>query len=316
MRIIFAGTPEFAAVALESIIEAGHEVVLVMTQPNRPSGRGLKVQESAVKAIAVAHSIQVIQPLSLKLNGKYPDDALAAHQLMKSTPHDIVVVAAYGLILPQSFLDLSRFINIHASLLPRWRGAAPIHRAIESGDRHTGITIMEMDAGLDTGDMLVSEALTIEAGDTTLTLHDKLAILGGTLVVQALEDINHLLEHKVPQPSDGMTYAEKLTKEEGNLNLTESAVVLERKIRAFNPFPGASIELDGVRVKIWSAEVLVSTNSNLSVGAVVTADKGNGIVIQCGEGSLKLNELQKVGSKRLGYRDFLNGHTLVGKVFK
>jgi methionyl-tRNA formyltransferase len=318
MKIIFAGTPEFAATALESLVNAGHEIVLVLTQPDRPSGRGLKLQESEVKTYALSQGIEVIQPQSLKLGGKYPEEAQMAHEKVKSVEYDVIVVAAYGLILPKSFLDLGRCINIHGSLLPRWRGAAPIHRAIEYGDAHTGITIMEMDVGLDTGDMLLVEAISIASDDTTESLHDKLAVLGGKLINEAINDLDNLWDNKIPQPTEGMSYAEKLTKEEGSLNINESAISLERKIRAFNPFPGASLELDGVKIKIWKAEIVTEADikvdlQNIQLGQVIYADKNNGIVIHCGEGFLRLLELQKVGSKKVSYKDFINGHQLLNK---
>lgn len=315
MKIIFAGTPIFAATALKSIVEAGHEVVLVLTQPDRPSGRGLKLQQSAVKEYALSQNISVEQPISLKLNGKYPEIAEEIHEKVKNIEHDIMVVAAYGLILPGSFLNISPkgCINIHGSLLPRWRGAAPIQRCIEAGDNETGNTIMLMDEGLDTGDMLLIKSIPIENVDNAETLHDKLAVLGSSMIVEALNDIDNLIKNKVKQPLEGMNYAEKLTKEEGNLNLSMNAKELELKIRAFNPYPCASIELEGVKVKVWSAQYIKEITG--LPGQVVFADKTNGLVIACGEGGLKLNELQKTGAKRMSAKDFMNGHNLINKVF-
>ena len=204
LKVVFAGTPEFARVALEAIAAAGHEIVGVLSQPDRPAGRGMKLQASPVKQCAVAHNWPVAQPRSLRLDGKYPEDASAARDALLAAAPDVMVVAAYGLILPQWVLDLPKFgcLNIHASLLPRWRGAAPIHRAIEAGDAQTGITIMQMDAGLDTGDMLMREAVDI-GGDNTARLHDRLAELGGRMIVQALADIGSL--QRTPQPADGVT---------------------------------------------------------------------------------------------------------------
>lgn len=314
MKIIFAGTPVFAADSLKAIVEAGHEVVLVFTQPDRPSGRGMKLQPSPVKEYALTQNMRVEQPTSLKLHGKYHEEAFNAHQLVKNTPHDIMVVAAYGLILPSSFMNLSSrgAINIHGSLLPRWRGAAPIQRCIEAGDIETGITIMEMNEGLDTGDMLMIESMLI-GNHNAQTLHDELSIMGSRMIVQALQNIDNLKINKLPQPLEGMNYAQKLTKEEGDLDINSSAVVLERKIRAFNPYPSASLELDGQKVKIFSAEVMNSIEGN--PGQIMYADKTNGLVVACGVGALKIHELQKVGSKRVSAKDFINGHKLQGKSF-
>ena len=209
MRIIFAGTPEFAAAALQAVLAAGHQVPLVLTQPDRPAGRGMKLQASPVKQVAQQHGIALAQPHSLKLDGKYPEEAAAAQAQIAAAAADVMVVAAYGLILPQWALDAPRLgcLNIHASLLPRWRGAAPIHRAIEAGDAQTGITIMQMDAGLDTGAMLRVAALPIEPEDSTATLHDKLALLGGELMVQTLAQLEKGVVHATPQPAQGVTYA-------------------------------------------------------------------------------------------------------------
>ena len=205
MKIIFAGTPEFAAVALRALHEAGFEIPLVLTQPDRPAGRGMQLQASPVKQYAVAHGMPVAQPVSLRLDGKYPDVAKEAHDLLHATPHDVMVVAAYGLILPRSVLDIPQHgcINIHASLLPRWRGAAPIHRAIEAGDAEGGVTIMQMEEGLDTGPMLLMERIPIAADDTTGSLHDKLAELGGRMIVDALRKLERSELRATPQPEDG-----------------------------------------------------------------------------------------------------------------
>lgn len=315
MKIIFAGTPVFAADSLKAIVEAGHEVVLAFTQPDRPSGRGMKLQPSSVKEYALSQNIKVEQPTSLKINGKYHEEALQAHELVKNTPHDIMVVAAYGLILPTSFMDLSPkgAINIHGSLLPRWRGAAPIQRCIEAGDIETGITIMEMNEGLDTGDMLLMESMLI-GNHNSQTLHDELSIMGSKMIVEALANIDNLKANKTPQPLEGVNYAQKLTKEEGELDITNSAIVLERKIRAFNPYPSATLEFEGQKVKIFSAEVI--SNIQGEPGQIIFADKTHGLVIACGENALKIHELQKVGSKRVNAKDFINGHKLEGKYFK
>ena len=237
MRVIFAGTPEFARVALERLLSAGFTVPLVLTQPDRPAGRGMKLQASPVKQCALEHGIAVAQPRSLRLDGKYPDDAAAAREALLAAQADVMVVAAYGLILPQWTLDLPRLgcLNIHASLLPRWRGAAPIHRAIEAGDAETGVTIMQMDAGLDTGDMMLTERLPIAPSDTTATLHDRLATLGGRMIVEALELAACGGLTAVPQPADGITYAHKIEKAESTIDWTLPAAVIGQRIRGCVP---------------------------------------------------------------------------------
>jgi methionyl-tRNA formyltransferase len=317
MKIIFAGTPEFAAVALAALHAAGHRIPLVLTQPDRPAGRGLQLQASAVKQFALAHGIPVAQPVSLRLDGKYPDAAQQADALLRATPHDVMVVAAYGLILPRSVLDIPPrgCINIHASLLPRWRGAAPIHRAIEAGDGATGVTIMQMEEGLDTGPMLLSQSLPIGAGDTTGSLHDKLARLGGELIVEALHKLEQGTLAAQAQPQAGITYAAKITKEEAALDFAQPAETLERKVRAFNPFPGTIARFDGVPVKIWGAETAASSPGALP-GKVLAADGQNGILVVCGKGVLRLTELQKPGGKRLPAAEFLKGFPLEGGRFE
>ena len=308
MKIIFAGTPEFAAVALRALHAAGHEIVLVLTQPDRPAGRGLQMHPSAVKQFALGQSIPIAQPQSLRLDGKYPDIAQQTHNLLRETPHDVMVVAAYGLILPQSVLAIPRLgcLNIHASLLPRWRGAAPIHRAIEAGDTQTGITIMQMDAGLDTGPMLLIEQLQIAVGDTTGSLHDRLTEMGGRMIIQALEHLDRNALPATVQPQAGVTYAAKIRKDEALLNLSEPAAVLARKIHAFNPVPGAVLMINQSAVKIWRAEV-VARGVAARTGQVLTADALAGLVIACGTDALRLTELQKPGGKRLAASDFLQG---------
>ncbi len=301
MKLIFAGTPEFAAAALEALLGAGHEVLLVLTQPDRPAGRGMVLQASAVKRLALSHGISVHQPERLK--------DPATHEPIRAAcaeGAELMVVAAYGLILPQAVLDLPRrgCINIHASLLPRWRGAAPIHRAIEAGDARTGITIMRMEAGLDTGPMLLSESIPIAAQDTTGSLHDRLAALGGRLVVAALAGIDSLVP--VPQPEAGVTYAGKIGKGEAQLDWALPAAVLERRLRAFNPFPGAVATLAGEPVKVWRGEAMQAAGRP---GQILAA-AGDGIVVACGEGALRLTELQKPGGRRLASADFLHGTPL------
>ncbi|HWU97143.1 MAG TPA: methionyl-tRNA formyltransferase [Oxalicibacterium sp.] len=315
MKIIFAGTPEFAAVALASLHDAGFEIPLVLTQPDRPAGRGMQLQASAVKQFAQAHNIPVAQPISLKLDGKYPEVAADAHALLHATPHDVMVVAAYGLILPQSILDIPRLgcINIHASLLPRWRGAAPIHRAIEAGDAETGVTIMQMELGLDTGPMLATQKLPIAADDTTASLHDKLAQLGGDMIVAALRKLGQGPLAATPQPEAGANYAAKIAKEEAALDFTQPAELLSRKIRAFNPFPGAAASFDGTPVKFWCAEPVAS--GAWKPGQVIAANPQDGVLVACGEGALRIAELQKPGGKRLPAAEFLKGFPLEGGSF-
>ncbi len=316
MKIIFAGTPEFAAVALKSLHGAGFDIPLVLTQPDRPAGRGMQLQASPVKQFAVAHDIPVAQPVSLRLDGKYPQVAEEAHALLHATPHDVMVVAAYGLILPRSVLDIPQrgCINIHASLLPRWRGAAPIHRAIEAGDAETGVTIMQMEEGLDTGPMLLMERIPIGVEDTTGSLHDKLAELGGRMIVDALRKLEQGNLLATPQPEEGVTYAAKIAKEEAALDFALPAEALWRKIRAFNPFPGAFANFNGTPVKFWRAELATST-SRATPGQVLAANAQEGVLIACSQGALRVRELQKPGGKRLPAAEFLKGFPLEGGNF-
>ena len=295
MKIIFAGTPDFAASALAAILAAGHEVPLVLTQPDRPAGRGMQLAASAVKQLALRHDLPVYQPAWLK-----DADSL---EPMRAVAADAMVVAAYGLILPQALLDLPRLgcINIHASLLPRWRGAAPIQRAIEAGDRETGITIMQMDAGLDTGAMLQMRAIAIDPEDTAATLHDKLALLGAELIVEVLPQLGKLAP--TIQPSEGVTYAAKIAKAEAALDWRRTALQLQRQVRAFNPQPTATASFAGTPLKIWRAAL---TQGNGEPGTVLAAD-AEGIVVACGEAALRLTELQKPGSRRMAAKDFLHG---------
>ncbi len=317
MKIVFAGTPEFAAVALAALHAAGVEIALVLTQPDRPAGRGMQLHASAVKQFALAHGIEVLQPLSLRMDSKDPEraaQAAAAHARLCALDYDVMVVAAYGLILPRSTLDLKPCINIHGSLLPRWRGAAPIHRAIEAGDRETGVTIMEMEEGLDTGPMLLMEKVTIGAAETTGALHDRLAKLGAEMIVTALQLRAEGKLIAVPQPEAGVTYASKISKEEARLDVDRPADELGRKIRAFNPFPGAHAEVNGVTIKIWGAEAMEADSQALP-GQVLAADARHGIVIACKTGTLRLTELQKPGGKRLAAAEFLKGFPLAEQAF-
>ena len=314
MRIAFAGTPEFAQIALAHLHAAGFEIPLVLTQPDRPAGRGLKLASSPVKAFALSRGIAVAQPRSLKLDSKFPEDAAAARAALADARIEVMVVAAYGLILPAWTLALPPrgCLNIHGSLLPRWRGAAPIHRAVEAGDARTGITIMQMDAGLDTGGMLLWEAVDIAPTDTTAVLHDRLAALGGRLIVEALElaACGELLAH--PQPADGVTYAHKIDKAEAAVDWTQPAALIERRVRAFDPFPGASSPLQGALVKFWRSHVVAGTGLP---GTVLVAND-DGITVACGDGALQFTELQRPGGKRVSARQFLQAQFLApGEAF-
>lgn len=311
MRVIFAGTPEFARVALHRLHSARFTIPLVLTQPDRPAGRGMKLQPSAVKQFAVEHGIAVSQARSLRLDGKYPGDAEAAKVAIETARADVMVVAAYGLILPHWVLVAPRLgcLNIHASLLPRWRGAAPIHRAIEAGDPETGVTIMQMDAGLDTGDMLLVERVPIAADDTTGALHDKLAALGGRLVVEALEMAACGGLTPTPQPTEGVTYASKIEKAEAAIDWRQPADVIARRVRAFNPAPGATMALEGESIKAWRANARSGRGSE-AAGTIVSIDE-RGIGVACGDGShIQITELQRSGGKRLPHTEFLRGFPL------
>ncbi len=300
MKIIFAGTPEFAAAALRALIAAGHEIVLVLTQPDRPSGRGMKLTPSPVKIVAEQHGIPVWQPERLRsAEQQAPIDAAKA---------DVMVVAAYGLILPQAVLDMPRHgcLNIHASLLPRWRGAAPIQRAILAGDTETGISIMQMDAGLDTGDILSMHTTPITADDNAVTLHDKLAEQGAEAIVAALANLPALQSARRKQPADGITYAEKLQKEEAAIDWSRPAAELDRMVRAFNPFPSAQTMLQDYALKIWRASIV---SGHGQAGEILAVDK-TGITVACGTEALQITELQKAGGKRLEATAFLAGNPL------
>lgn len=320
MKVVFAGTPAFAAHALREIHKAGHELVLVMTQPDRPAGRGLKLQPSAVKQVAIELNLKVIQPTSLKLDGKYSQEASAAKSILEDTEFDVMVVAAYGLILPQWTLDLAerspRFgcLNIHASLLPRWRGAAPIQRAIWSGDSKTGTCIMQMEIGLDTGAVALCEELHIYPFDTTTSLHDKLAQQGGRLIQAALSEIttNGRL-NLTPQTEVGVTYAEKILKEEAQIDWSKDASWIDRQIRALNPMPGAWTKFQGEILKVWFSDLpSIEGNVNASKaapGEIVQIDD-LGIVLQCGQACIRIQELQKAGGKKTNAVQFAKQHDL------
>lgn len=304
--LIFAGTPEFAARALRALLDAGHPVALVLTQPDRPAGRGMKLQPSPVKALALAHGLRVEQPPGLRDAGAQE----MLRQLIEATGAEVMVVAAYGLILPQVVLDLppAGCLNVHASLLPRWRGAAPIQRAIEAGDRQTGVAIMQMEAGLDTGPVLLEAVTPIDDQATGASLHDLLAESGANLIVDALARLDQLTPQ--PQSEAGVTYAHKIVKAEAVLDFSRPAEELARRIRAFDPFPGCSAVLDdnppaveAPTIKFWSAAPLAGQGTP---GEILQAD-ANGVVVACGVGALRVSELQKPGSKRLPAREFLAG---------
>lgn len=306
MKIIFAGTPEFAVPALAALIAAGHEVTLVLTQPDRPAGRGMKLKSSPVKELALQHQIAVFQPETLK------DAAVQARIAMEQA--DAMIVAAYGLIIPTVVLEMPRYgcFNIHASLLPRWRGAAPIQRALLAGDKETGVTIMEVVPALDAGAMIMHGVLPISENDTAQTLHDGLAKIGAELMVQAMNQLQR--EGKLqatPQDESQVTYAHKLNKTEAQMDWTHSAVDLSRQVRAFNPFPVAQTLLHGETCRIWMARALPG---QAAAGSIVSV--ADGITVGCGEGLLKIEELQMPGGKRLLARDFLAGNPLrVGERF-
>ena len=315
MRLIFAGTPVFAREALDALLKAGHEVSLVLTQPDRPAGRGMKLQASPVKQVALAHNIPVLQPRSLRLDGRYPEDAQQAREVLQACGAQAMVVAAYGLILPDWVLALPPLgcLNIHASLLPRWRGAAPIHRAIEAGDRETGITIMQMDAGLDTGAMLLVAREPIGPQDSTALLHDRLAALGGRLMVQALDQIDTL--PRTPQPSEGVTYAHKIDKHEAPLDWRRDALSLARQVRAFDPFPGAQAQLGDELLKIWQCDVTPTVTGNAAPGTLVAVSPA-GLDVMTGHGVLRILTLQRAGGRRMAVADDLRGHRVqVGDMF-
>jgi methionyl-tRNA formyltransferase len=298
MKIIFAGTPEFAVPTLAALIGAGHEIVMVLTQPDRPAGRGMKLKASPVKELALQHNLPVYQPETLKTpESRAPLEGLDA---------DVMVVAAYGLILPQVVLDLPRrgCYNVHASLLPRWRGAAPIQRSLLAGDAETGVTIMEVVLALDAGAMLKKGVVPITENDTAQSLHDALAAMGGRLMVEVLAELDDIR----PEPQDEalVTYAEKLRKDEAPLDWKRSAAELSRQVRAFNPFPVAQAKFNDEVWRIWMATVAVGTSG--TPGEIL--DTSDCILVACGENALRITELQKPGGKRLSARDFLAGNQL------
>ncbi len=325
MKIVFAGTPEFAAQAMRAIEEAGHQIVLALTQPDRRAGRGMHLHASPVKIFALEKNIPILQPATLRqghLDLQKNAEAYEAYQRLSEVEFDAMVVVAYGLILPQDILDVASkngrhgCFNIHASLLPRWRGAAPIQRAIESGDASTGVSIMQMDAGLDTGDTVLVRELKISPQETSASLHDRLAELGAELMVEVLNTLDQGAAIKrTPQPIEGATYAEKILKSEAEINWHLSAIEIDRRIRAFNPFPGSTSSLDGEQFKFW--------NSCLPVNARMTQTKNpgqvlgfeeDGIYIQCGEGVVEILEMQKPGGKKMSASACLQPHHVQEKI--
>ena len=298
MKVIFAGTPDFAAQALRAIAAAGFEILLVLTQPDRPKGRGMQLQASPVKQAALELGLAIAQPASLRHE--------EAQALLRAQNADVMVVAAYGLILPQAVLDTPAHgcLNIHASLLPRWRGAAPIQRAIEAGDTETGVCIMQMDAGLDTGAVVSTHHYAIKNTDTATDVHDALAVLGAHAIVADLQQLQQTGGlNATPQPPAGITYAQKLSKEEAKIDWNESALVIERKIRAFNPVPGAWVEYQNQPLKIWRAEAVAQSGR----AGEVLAISSDGLIVACGEGALNITELQPAGSKRMPIAAFAAG---------
>ncbi|EIJ42331.1 methionyl-tRNA formyltransferase [Beggiatoa alba B18LD] len=298
-KIIFAGTPQFSVPCLQVLLDSAHSVCAVYTQPDRPAGRGRQLQASPVKQLALAHQIPVYQPTSLK--NAEAQATLAALQA------DLMVVVAYGLLLPETILNAPRFgcINVHASILPRWRGAAPIQRAILAGDAETGITLMQMDIGLDTGAMLMQAKCLIEPQETGETLHDKLSLLGASVLRQAIDDVEKL--EKTPQDAHYATYARKLEKAEAQLDWTQSALALERAVRAYNPFPMAQTTIAGYTLRIGEAQALPAPTNAVTAGEILQITK-QGIDVATQDGILRLLKVQKAGGKMLSVADFLNGH--------
>jgi methionyl-tRNA formyltransferase len=306
MRLVFAGTPVFAQQALAALHAGGHDIALVLTQPDRPAGRGMQMQSSAVKQYAQQHGLALAQPTSLRLDGKYPDEAAAAQTAIAHANAEAMVVVAYGLILPTWALHSVPLgcLNIHASLLPRWRGAAPIQRAIEAGDSESGVCIMQMEEGLDTGPVLWRQALPLSADETSATLHDKLATLGAEGILQTLAQLPQL--SAVAQATEGVTYAAKIDKQEALIDWSLSATVLSQRIRAFDPFPGSHTLWQGQALKVWSALALSAT-SDQAPGTVLQANE-QGLDVACSEGVLRLTQMQKPGAKRLAFAELLRGH--------
>jgi methionyl-tRNA formyltransferase len=306
LSLIFAGTPEFSVPALQALLASRHRVLAVYTQPDRPAGRGQQVTMSAVKHCALSHQLPVEQPASLK-------DPAAVERLAQWSA-DLMIVVAYGLLLPGPVLQTPRLgcVNIHGSLLPRWRGAAPIQRAIQAGDRETGVTIMQMDAGLDTGPMLLERAMPIESHDTAASLHYRLASLGAAALLEALDGIAAGTLQPRPQPAEGATYASKIRKEEALLDWSKPAVELDRLVRAFNPWPVTETRWNGQQLRVWQAKPIAATAA--ASPGTVTATSAAGIEVATGEGSLLLTHVQAAGRKAMSAADFLKAHRPEGAV--
>ncbi len=314
LRIIFAGTPEFAAHHLQVLLNSSHQIVAVYTQPDRPAGRGKKLTPSPVKTLALTHELPVFQPVSLK-NSEVQAE-LSEHNA------DVMVVVAYGLLLPKAVLEIPRYgcLNVHGSLLPRWRGAAPIQRAIlgdevengisdnATGDSETGVTIMQMDVGLDTGDMLYKSACDIKPDETTASLHDKLMQLGGPALLATLEQVQQGQLQPEPQDNTQATYAEKITKQEAQIDWSNPATLIERKIRAYNPFPVAYTFLNGKRLKIYKATLVNFSDSEKTPGDIIAFNE-EGVVVACGDGALALQQLQLPGKKSMSIAELMNGYS-------
>ena len=327
MKIVFAGTPDFAAQAMRTIDAAGHQIVLVLTQPDRRSGRGMHVQASPVKTFALEKNIPLLQPASLRRNSADPEkqaEAEAAYQQLSTTDFDVMVVVAYGLILPQDVLDIAESnlrhgcFNIHASILPRWRGAAPIQRSIEHGDSKTGVSIMKMDVGLDTGDTVLVREIAIADDETSASLHDRLAKLGAESIVEALSTLQQGASLiKTPQAAEGIRYAEKILKSEAEIDWQLSATEIDHRIRAFNPFPGATSNLDGIPMKFWNSRVSHSGGYSQTgqIGEVLGFSK-EGAFIQCGQGVIEVLEMQKPGGKRMNAVAYLRTHGAPSKALR
>jgi methionyl-tRNA formyltransferase len=325
LRVAFAGTPDFAVPALEALLGSGHSVVGVLTQPDRPKGRGRQLAASPIKVAALAHGVPVSQPQSLKGEADRAD--------LAAWCPDVLVVVAYGLILPRAALTLPPLgcINIHASLLPRWRGAAPIQRAILAGDRDTGVTIMLMDVGLDTGPMLLQKQVPIAANDTGGSLHDRLAVLGASALLEGLDRYAAGTIEAVPQPSEGVTYAAKIDKAEGLIDWRRDALELERQVRAFNPWPVAETRLEGEQLRVFGASTLEAVagqvagelhdlggsagdrGRNAPEPGTIVAIRDNSLVVQCGRGCLALHQVQRPGRRAVAARDFAHGVHLIGR---
>lgn len=299
LRIVFAGTPDFSALHLKALIDSKHQLLAVYTQPDRPAGRGKKLQASPVKRMAEQSSLPVYQPASLKEE--------AAQRQLAELGADVMVVVAYGLILPQAVLDAPAMgcLNVHASLLPRWRGAAPIQRAIEAGDDSTGVTIMQMDAGLDTGDMLATASCPIAATTTAASLHDELAVLGAPLLLQVLDDLPAHQLARCKQDETLATYASKILKPEAEIDWHQDAAAIDRRIRAFNPFPICFTALDGERIRVWQAGPTGTAAAPEAPGTILGADQ-QGILVNCGGGQLRIERLQLPGGKPLDAEQILN----------